>query len=269
MNNEIILLIVAPISATAIVITLFLAYLYPGRLIFLRPTEISFTSITVNAYGTGNTITKNLIGIPITVINTGAIAQAFQVSLIVRYDNKYSVLSNDYEINTMPSNFLLNKLLIRLPAANKKFQDAVDLNYASGFAINPRDKMLKFVFFQPTTDKNIDPITFEAGKEIELFLLYRKKVPSYNTIGKLAKNKNEAPKTSPCLSDISLKELKWKYAFKIIWKTPKPDNISNILNGGLFSVTRFNFEKYKIYPFNRNFDSFKNAPLDLVFEDKI
>ena len=59
MNNEIILPIVAAISATAIVITLFLAYLYPGRLIFLRPTEISFTSITVNAYGTGNAITKN------------------------------------------------------------------------------------------------------------------------------------------------------------------------------------------------------------------
>jgi len=95
------------VSTTIIGISLYLAYLKKGKLVFLRPTEISFTSTIQNAYKNGQEINKDLIGIPIIAVNTGARAKTFQVSLIIKCnENMYSVLTNDYEIESIPSNFI-------------------------------------------------------------------------------------------------------------------------------------------------------------------
>lgn len=253
------------IASTAIIgISLYLAYLKRGKLVFLRPTEISFTSTIQNAYKNGLEINKDLIGIPIIAVNTGARARTFQVSLIIKCnENMYSVLTNDYEIEAMPSNFILSKRLKENSGKNLRFQDIVNLNYASGFTINPRDKILKFVFFQSATDENRNPITFKGKSNIEIFLLYREKIPQYNKIKKIKPKENKH-----FMSKYKLKKLNWKCGFRIIWQTPNENNIETIRKGGIFSVTRFGFEMYKRHLFKQNFKCIKKAPCDLIKEDK-
>lgn len=251
-------------STVIIFITLYLSYIYKGKISFLRPTDLYFTSIIQNAFKGGQRINKDLIGMPIIAVNNGAKARTFQVSLIIKCgENKYSVLTNDYEIESMPSNFTLLKRFKENIDKDLRFQNVVDLNYASGFSINTRDKISKIVFFQSATDENINPITYKEKSIIEMFLVYREKIPHYKKIRNMYIDENKHT-----ISKYKLRKLNWKCGFRVIWKTPNESNIETIKKGGVLSITRFGFEPYNRHIVKRNYKCIKKAPCDLVKEDQ-
>lgn len=245
--------IITVITVIVYIVTLFMAYIYSGRIIFQRPSEITFTRLITKSAQSGSEIERDLIIIPISVLNTGARPTSFQVSLLVKikdgeyfwyegrnstfYREPYAVLTNDFETIDLPYSEILKKKRMNptLP-----FQDAVSFNYSTGFVLQPRESMLKICSFYPVNNDLKYPISMNPEKSIEMFLLYRKKAPSRRKVKKLRDSRKCDGNIS---GQLDSRHWKWRYGFQLTWKIPR-DIDRTIRGGSTISVTRFEYHPF-------------------------
>ena len=237
--------LISDLTAIGLIATVFYAYLYWGRLIFQRPTQITFSTLEM---GATQKIKKDIIAIPLAIQNTGALSTSFQVALLVKFSDKgnsgefqynghnepYAVLTNDFEVKNLNYSKMLK---LRNEDHNVRFQDGIDLNYSTGFALKGRNTELKLCIFCPVNNELRFPVSDYGGEAIEMSLLYRKNIPNKKKVGKLRKSRK-------CENNIHARpdsgRWKWRRAFDIRWKIPAA--ISELLNNGSsMSVTRFEF----------------------------
>lgn len=197
--------------------------------------------------GTEQKIKKDLIAIPLTIQNTGALSTSFQVALLVRFTGKdysmefdynghaepYAVMTNDFEVESLRYSEWLKG---RNRDSNLRFQDIIGLNYSSGFALKGRDTVLKLCAFYPVNNELMFPISDYGGRAIEISLLYRKNPPRKKRVDGLRSS-------GKCNCHISAKldsrGWKWRRAFDIRWEIAK--DMGKRKSGDTLSVTRFEF----------------------------
>ena len=133
-------------------------------LIFKRPNELLLTTLSWGAYSSDEIITKDLIMLPLTVINNSSEAKSIQLAMVVKHGLQYSAFTNDMESDTMSY------------GVKGRFQDEMKTNYATGYTLNPKSGKTKFVFFTGATDYHSTPFTEKANEPVDIYVLYREEM---------------------------------------------------------------------------------------------
>jgi hypothetical protein len=230
-------------TGIAIVLTLFATYLYPGKIIFQRPSQITFSKLEF-----GGGIEKDIISIPIAVSYTGALSSNFQVALIMKLNNDqkfdygdghsgtYAILTNDFETKSLRFSEIQK-------VKGGKFQDKVEIDYSTGFSLKSRDRDLKICMFYPVNNELKCPISGNGGQGVTMYLLYRKKTPCKKQVSKLRDSDNCSNHIS---SELDSRFWGWRYGFEIRWEIPE-DSLSKITICHTLSVTRFEYHRFRLF----------------------
>ena len=252
------------VTGIAIILTLYMTYLYSGKIIFQRPSQIVFSTMSTGPDPESN---RDLIIIPLSVSYTGALSSNFQVALLLKLDEDikfeysegkhgtFAILTNDFEAENINYSKLIKA---RRKTPKPKFQEVSEFNYSTGFSLRSREKAFKICMFYPVNKELRYPVSRNGDKDITMYLVYRKKVPGRKRIEKMRKTKE-------CDNNISA-ELKsrswgWRYGFEIKWHIAD-DIYQKIEGGGTLSVTRFEF-----HPFRFFLKSLRRIPTLLMCED--
>lgn len=243
------------LSAYGVLLTISVSFLYPGRLVFPKPPEILFTSVSNKSFSGDHisSLRKDAIIIPISCVNTGSKAKSLNFAVVASIENeehfikrigfKYSVFTNDFRLENMP----YSAWKTRRSDEGLKFEDVLDLRYMEPFTVGPRSSTKDICLFTPPEFPV--SISLAKGKRIELYLYYRevslgnrgaKKLNEYYRES-CGKNGSNSPKN---LSR-NLNFGGWKAGFKIAKRIPLDIAYNYTKPGNALSVTRFEFHKHK------------------------
>lgn len=251
-------------TGIAIIITLYMTYLYSGRIIFQRPSQIVFSTISAGPEPESN---RDLIIIPLSVSYTGALSSNFQVALLLKLDGNtkfeysegkrgtFAILTNDFEAENINYSKLIKA---RRKTPETKFQDVSEFNYSTGFSLRSREKAFKICMFYPVNKELRYPISGNENKNITIYLAYRKRVPRRRKIEKL---RNAKKCDNNISAELDSRFWGWKYGFEIKWRITN-DILQRIRDGGILSVTRFEY-----HPFSFFLKSLRKIPTLLMCED--
>lgn len=143
------------ISAFGAILAVSLGYVYPGRLIFVKPPEIMLTSLKVGWKGSIGVerVQKDVVILPISCVNTGAISRSLSFALVAtvkgggRFNEftqlKYPIFTNDFKLEAME--YSKWKRARQGKDTDVKFEDVADFQYMEPFIVKGRGVQVKCV----------------------------------------------------------------------------------------------------------------------------
>lgn len=243
------------ISAYAAVLALSVAYIYPGRLVFNKPPNITFTSVSTKKFQSisEKSVHKDAVIIPLSCVNTGAIAKSLTFSLVVKRTNDkpiipelnvpYGVFTADFSLSSMPYSKWKSELNEN---SERRFDEVATLDFMAPFIVPPRSSASQVCLFIPP--EFITPISHSAGEDVELFLYYRDKPVSRILSEKLFKkyggNCSKTEEQAPKGLSKRRHNAGWKMAFRIKKHIMEDIEKKYTLPGRTVTVTRFGFYRY-------------------------